>query len=392
MSAPSAAASSAKEAAAAVIDQHLADLVSLSHLLHSTPELCFGETESARSVAETLRAGGLEVAEGVYDLPTALESRAGDGDLVVAVCAEYDALPDVGHTCGHNIIAATAVGAGLALAAVADDVGLAVRVLGTPAEEGGGGKILMLERGAFAGVHAAMMVHPWPVERLTGRCLAVAHFDVRFTGREAHASAAPWEGVNAQDALTVAQVAIGLLRQQLPPGDQVHGVVRASSSAANVIPAAVTARYMVRSPTAEGLAALRPRVDACFEAGALASGCTVEYEELAPVYSHMEADPALLRAYRANAETLGRRFAADDSGAPAPTFSTDMANVSLAVPTIHPLIGIETHGAVNHQREFAAACVTPSADAAVRDGAVALAWTAIDAATDPELRARLLDA
>ena len=167
--------------------------------------------------------------EGVYDLPTALESRAGDGELVVAVCAEYDALPGVGHACGHNIIAATAVGAGLALAAVADDLGLTVRVLGTPAEEGGGGKVLMLERGAFAGVHAAMMVHPWPTERLTGTCLAVAHFDVSYHGREAHASAAPWEGVNAQDALTVAQVAIGLLRQQLPPGDQVHGVVTHSS-------------------------------------------------------------------------------------------------------------------------------------------------------------------
>jgi len=389
---PTAAASSAKDAAAAVIDRHLGELVSLSHSLHSTPELCFGETVSARAVAGALRAGGLEVTEGVYDLPTALESRAGGGDLVVAVCAEYDALPDVGHACGHNIIAATAVGAGLALSAVADDVGLAVRVLGTPAEEGGGGKILMLERGAFAGVHAAMMVHPWPTERLTGRCLAVAHFDVHYTGREAHASAAPWEGVNAQDALTVAQVAIGLLRQQLPPGDQVHGVVTASSSAANVIPAAVTARYMVRSQTAEGLAALRPRVDACFEAGALASGCMVEYEELAPVYSHMETDPALLRAYRANAEALGRHFEADDADTPLPTFSTDMANVSLAVPTIHPLIGIATNGAVNHQREFAAACVTPSADAAVRDGAVALAWTAIDAATDPELRAQLLDA
>ena len=311
---------------------------------------------------------------------------------MVAVCAEYDALPDIGHACGHNIIAATAVGAGLALAAVADEVGLAVRVLGTPAEEGGGGKILMLERGAFAGVHAAMMVHPWPTEHLTGSCLAVAHFDVSYTGREAHASAAPWEGVNAQDALTVAQVAIGLLRQQLQPGDQVHGVVTHGSSAANVIPAAITARYMVRSPTAAGLAALRPRVDACFTAGALATGCALEYEELAPVYSHMEADAELLRAYRGNAEALGRHFEADDAGAPLPTLSTDMANVSLAVPTIHPLIGIETHGAVNHQREFAAACVTPSADAAVRDGAVALAWTAIDAATDPELRERLLSA
>ena len=148
---------------------------------------------------------------------------------------------------------------------------------------------------------------------------------------------------------------------------------------------------MVRSRTAAGLAALRPRVDACFEAGALATGCTVEYEELSPVYSHMEPDPALLATYRANAEALGRRFEADDAGSPLPTFSTDMANVSLAVPTIHPLIGIETNGAVNHQREFAAACVTASADAAVRDGAVALAWTAIDAAADPALRERLLD-
>jgi amidohydrolase len=299
-------------------------------------------------------------------------------------------LPDIGHACGHNIIAATAVGAGLALASVAGDVGLTVRVLGTPAEEGGGGKVLMLERGAFDGVHAAMMVHPWPSDWLTATCLAVAHYDVRYHGREAHASAAPWEGVNAQDALNVAQVAIGLLRQQLPPGDQVHGVVRQSSSAANVIPAAVTARYMVRSRTAAGLAALRPRIDACFEAGALATGCTLEYEELSPVYSHMEVDDGLLRAYRTNAEALGRRFDADDEGAPAPTLSTDMANVSLAVPAIHPLIGIEAHGAVNHQHEFAAACVTPSADAAVRDGAVALAWTAIDAATEPALRERLL--
>ncbi len=380
----------AKSAAAAVVDRSLDELVSLSHRLHATPELCYEETASARAVAETMRAGGLPVDEGVYDLPTALESRSGRGELVVAVCAEYDALPDVGHACGHNIIAATAVGAGLALAAVADDVGLAVRVLGTPAEEGGGGKVLMLERGAFAGVHAAMMVHPWPAERLTGSCLAVAHFDVRYTGREAHASAAPWEGVNAQDALTVAQVAIGLLRQQLRPGDQVHGVVTASSAAANVIPAAVTARYMVRSRTIDGLATLRPQVEACFEAGALATGCQVAYQELSPVYSHMEADPALLAAYRANAEALGRTFDADDAGTPLPTFSTDMANVSLAVPTIHPLIAIETNGAVNHQREFAAACVTASADAAVRDGAVALAWTAIDAATDPELRGRLI--
>ena len=382
----------AKEAAAFVVEQRLPELIALSHSVHSTPELCFNETTSAHAVAEALRAGGLSVTEGVYELPTAFESRAGDGELVVAVCAEYDALPEVGHACGHNIIAASAVGAGLALAAVADQIGLAVRVLGTPAEEGGGGKIFMLERGAFEGVHAAMMVHPWPTERLTGSCLAVAHFDVHFGGKEAHASAAPWEGINALDAMTVSQVALGLLRQQLPPGDQVHGVITRGGAAANVIPAVVTGRFMVRSRTIEGLGALEPRIRACFEAGALATGCTVAYEKLSPDYSHMEADPGLVAAYRINAESLGRNFDADDADTPLPTFSTDMANVSLAVPTIHPLIGIEAGGAVNHQHEFAAACITPSADAAVRDGAVALAWTAIDAATDPALRARLLGA
>ena len=392
MTAPSAPGAAAKEVAAATIDRHLAQLVGLSHFVHSHPELCFDETVSSGAVADALGSGGLNVERGVYDLPTAIESRAGDGELVVAVCAEYDALPEVGHACGHNIIAATAVGAGLALAEVADELGLTVRVLGTPAEEGGGGKVLMLDRGAFDGVHAAMMVHPWPDDRLLATCLAVAHFDVRFRGKEAHASASPWEGINAQDALTVAQVAIGLLRQQLPPGDQVHGVVVESSGAANVIPASIRARYMVRSRTIEGLSALRPRVEACFEAGARATGCTLEYEELSPVYSHMETDPSLLTAYRANAENLGRRFVADDAGTPPPTLSTDMANVSLGTPTIHPLIGIESGGAVNHQREFAGACVTASADAAVRDGALALAWTAIDAATDRELRTRLLSA
>jgi amidohydrolase len=382
----------AKAAAAAVIEARLPALLELSHSVHATPELCYEETRSAHAVAETLRAGGMSVTEGVYELPTALESRAGSGPLVVAVCAEYDALPDVGHACGHNIIAASAVGAGLALAAVADQLGLEVRLLGTPAEEGGGGKILMLDRGAFDGVHAAMMVHPWPVERLTGACLAVAHFDVHFGGKEAHASAAPWEGINALDAMTIAQVSLGLLRQQLPPGDQVHGVITHGGGAANVIPAAVTGRFMARSRTIDGLAALEARVRACFEAGALASGSTVRYEKLSPDYSHMEADPELVAAYRINAQSLGRTFEADDADAPLPTFSTDMANVSLAVPTIHPLIGIETDGAVNHQHQFAAACITPSADAAVRDGALALAWTAIDAATDPALRDRLLHA
>ncbi len=383
-------ADTAKGDARRSVESAMESLVALSHDIHAHPETAFEETYSAAVTAEVLDRAGFEVAEGAFQIPTAFDARFGSGPMVVAICAEYDALPEVGHACGHNIIAASAVGAGLALAQVADQIGITVRVIGTPAEEGGGGKIFMLERGAFEGVHAAMMVHPWPYERLAADCLAVSHFDVHFAGKEAHASAAPWQGINALDAMTVSQVAIGLLRQQLPPGDQVHGVIREGGSAANIIPASVTARYMCRARSLDQLEALELRVHNCFEAGALASGATMDRHDLSPLYSHMESDAELLAAYRSNAEVLGRRFAADDNGDPAPTLSTDMANISLAVPTIHPMIGIETNGAVNHQPEFTQACVTESADLAIHDGAIAMAWTTIDAATTPALRQRLV--
>jgi amidohydrolase len=379
-----------KEAARRAIDDADAELVGLSRTIHSQPEVAFEEERACASAGEVLAENGFAVTRGTAGMPTAFCAEAGTGDLVVAVCAEYDALPGVGHACGHNIIAASAVGAGLGLAAVADELGMTVRVLGTPAEEGGGGKITMLDAGVFDDVHAAMMIHPWPAEWLEGTCLAVSHFDVRFGGKAAHASAAPWEGVNAGDAMTIAQVAIGLLRQQLPPGDQVHGVVTDGGQAANIIPESVTGRFMCRSTSLAGLEALEPRIMSCFEAGALATRSSLDRVDLAPAYSHMESDRELLDRYRANAESLGRHFDLDDTGARRPTLSTDMANVSLAVPTIHPLISIDAAGAVNHQPEFAAACVTPSADAALRDGALAMAWTAIDAAEDGPMRDRLL--
>ncbi|MGH9083502.1 MAG: amidohydrolase, partial [Acidimicrobiales bacterium] len=246
-------------AAETEVSSRLDTLLALSHELHRHPETAFAEHRSAAAVASVLEDGGFEVSGGICALPTAFAARAGSGPLVIAVCAEYDALPGIGHACGHNVIAAAAAGAGLGLARMADDLGLTVLVLGTPAEEGGGGKILMLQRGAFDGVHAAMMVHPWPTERLAARCLAVAHFDVHFTGRGAHASAAPWEGVNALDAMTVSQVAIGLLRQQLRPGDQVHGVVMDGGTAANVVPSSVRGRFMCRADSLDDLERLDPR-------------------------------------------------------------------------------------------------------------------------------------
>jgi amidohydrolase len=375
----------AKEAARATVAGQQQALVALSHRIHAHPELCFEETRSSAWTAGALADGGLAVETGVGGLDTAFVARAGSGPLHLAICAEYDALPGIGHACGHNIIAATAVGAGLALAPLADDLGMTVFVVGTPAEEGGAGKVYLLERGVFAGMHAAMMVHPAPFDVLRPRVSAVSHVAVRYTGRESHAAAAPQLGINAADAFVVAQVALGLLRQHLRPSDQVHGFVSHGGDAANIIPAHTVGDWMVRARTVDELSDLRPRVDRCFEAGALATGAALVVEDVCPTYSHMEHDDDLVDVYRAAAETLGRSYGTDDM-----TFSTDMGNVSLAMPSIHPCIAIESAGAVNHQPEFAAACVNASADRAVVEGALALALTAIDAAGGP-LRTRLLE-
>lgn len=379
-----------KDATHAEIQQRTEALVSLSHRIHAHPELGFEEEHASGWVAEALDEGGMSVTRGVFDMPTALVATAGTGPLTVAICAEYDALPEVGHACGHNVIAAAAVGAGLALARVADDLGITVRVIGTPAEEGGGGKILLLERGAFAGVHAAMMVHPSPWEMVAMPCLAVSHLRVQYTGKEAHASAMPEAGLNAADALTVAQVGIGLLRQHIRGSDRVHGIVTHGGAAPNVVPAHTEGRFYVRARTLAELAELEPRVRQCFEAGALATGCSVDIDLESPAYSEFLHDLELANIYQANAERLGRSF--PDLGAAAERLagSTDMANVSLAMPTIHPMLGIDSEGASNHQPEFAAHCVRESADRALIDGAVAMVWTVIDAAAEGALRARLL--
>ncbi|MHB2029274.1 MAG: M20 family metallopeptidase [Acidimicrobiales bacterium] len=365
-------------------------LVALSHFIHAHPEMGYQEYESSEAVATLAERFGFTVERSIASLPTAFRATYGTGSLRVAFCAEYDALPDVGHACGHNIIAACAIGGALGLSALADELDLTVIVLGTPSEEGGGGKIDLLNAGYFDDVHAALMVHPWPEERLEATCLAVDHFDVIFRGKEAHASAAPWEGVNALDALTISQVALALLRQQLRPGDQIHGVVTEGGSAANIIASRTVGRFMARASTYQRLKELRLRVNACFEAGALATGATHEIEEIGHSFSHMESDAQILAHYRDAAESLGRSFTLDDERATKPTISTDMANVSLVVPSIHPLLMIPTNGAVNHQPEFTQACITPQADQAVIDGATTLALTAVAVATDATLRERLL--
>ena len=362
-------------------------LIELSRQIHDHPELAFEEERASAWCAEALAEAGFGVKTGVCELPTAFTADIGSGPLVVAICAEYDALPGIGHACGHNVIASAAVGAALGLAALADDLGITVRVLGTPAEEGGGGKILMLEGGAFDGVNAALMVHPAPIELDRMPCLAVSHFDVRYTGKEAHASAYPERGINAADAVTIAQVAIGLLRQQSASHEQVHGIVTYGGAAPNIIPGLAMAKFYVRAETLEAMGSWEPKVLRCFEAGALATGAEVEVTLMGPRYSEFVTDEEMAAIYRLNAQAIGRAFptGTEDSM----TASTDMGNVSVAIPSIHPMLGIDSLPAVNHQAGFAAAAVSPAADRAVLDGALAMARTVIDLAGDETQRRRL---
>ena len=283
-----------------LVEAHPA-LVGLSHWIHANPELGYQEVLSSGWVADWMTSAGFEVRRNVAGMETALAASFGSGPFHVALCAEYDALPAVGHACGHNVIAAASVGAAIALASVADELGLRVTLFGTPAEEGGGGKLVLIEAGEFDTVHAALMVHPGPDDILEPEILGVRTLNVAYTGREAHAAGFPELGINALDALTVAQVAIGLLRQQLETGDRVHGIVTRGGDAPNIIPARTGATFMVRSRTRGGLDAITQRVAACFEAGALATGAALELtQEVA--YSPMLHDPDLVALYRLNAE------------------------------------------------------------------------------------------
>jgi amidohydrolase len=374
-----------KAAAAAAVARIEDRLTSLSKRLHAHPETAWEEHRAASWVGQALVDLGFAVEGGFLGLETALHATYGDGSTRIGLCAEYDALPGLGHACGHNLIAAASLGAAAGLAQVADDLGLTVEVYGTPAEEGGGGKIEMLERGAFTGLDLAMMAHPAPVDIAEARPFAVSHSHVTFRGKAAHAAAYPEQGINAADAITLAQVAVGLLRQQLPAGVRVHGVVTHGGDAPNAIPERTEGRWYVRAGSIEELDGVASRVWRCFQGAALATGCELQIEPESKPYAEFRADDTALASYRRNALRLGRRF---DAGIASRMnrASTDMGNVSQKVPAIHPYFGIGSWPALNHQKEFAAHCAGPDAHRAMLDAATGLAWTGIDVASARCLR------
>jgi amidohydrolase len=367
-------------------------LVALSRRLYENPEVGYEEEQASGWLCEMLDGAGFRVEQCAGGLPTAFRATIGSGPLQVAFCAEYDALPGIGHACGHNVIAASSLGAAIAAAKVADDVGLTVTVIGTPAEEvlKTGGKIVLLDRGVFDGIHAAMMAHPAPWDVAIWPIVAASFFEVHYTGKAAHAAGFPDQGINAADALTIAQTSIGLLRQHLLQTDRVHGIVTHGGDAFNVIPAFASADYAVRARTLDDLDSIYQKVLRCFEAGALATGSTLEIVGGDKPFAQMEDDTTIASFYQANAEALGRSFPKPGMPSPATPVSTDMGNVSLQIPSIHPALGIGSLPAVNHQPEFADATVTLVAERALYEGALALAWTAIDLASDQPTLNRLL--
>jgi amidohydrolase len=373
------------------VNRRRGDLVELSHSIHAEPELAFAEHRSRAKTQALVAEYGFEITVAPGGLDTAFRADYGSGPLVVGICAEYDALPDIGHACGHNIIAASAVGTALALAEVADELGLTVALIGTPAEEAGGGKALLLKAGTFDDIAATVMLHPGPLDIARARSLALSQVAVGYLGREAHAAVAPYLGINAADAITVAQVAIGLLRQQLAPGQMVHGLVTDGGQATNIIPGHAEMQYTMRANDAASLRELEGRIADCFLAGAVATGCDYKVEETEPPYHELTPDKWLADAFRAEMVRVGRNPVAAEVEAALPLGSTDMGNVTQVMPGIHPIVGIDANGASVHQPGFAVAAAGPSGDKAVVEGALMLARTVVNLAETPAERDRVLD-
>ena len=369
-------------------------LLQVSHAIHGKPELAFEEYFACELLSKSLRDNDLDVEIGVYSLETAFETTINseqDGPTV-AVLAEYDALPQIGHACGHNIIATTALGATLALNAVAQSLPGRVKMLGTPAEERGGGKELMARAGAFQGIDAALMIHPAGVNLATMPSICVAEVEVVYHGKSSHASAMPHKGINALDGLLLAYQAISNLRQHIRSTERIHGIVQEGGAAPNIVPDRTVGQFYVRAANEIELAALKPRVQACFEAGATGSGCTVEVNWAGVDYLDINTNWPLAKRFRHHAEQLGREFIDDDQALKFGAGSTDMGNVSYRLPSIHPMLAVAPPDVVIHHPDFAGWARSEKGDSAVIDGAKALARTAAEYLLSPELQRRSRDA
>ncbi|KAL2175186.1 uncharacterized protein P884DRAFT_206751 [Thermothelomyces heterothallicus CBS 202.75] len=350
------------------IRQRNGEISTINRQIHANPELAYEEHKAHDVFVKTLESLNFQVTPHAYGLATAFSAEYGSGGRLVIYNAEYDALPGIGHACGHNLIASASFAAFLGAAAALKASGRPgrVRLLGTPAEEGGGGKLKLIEAGAYKGASACLMVHPGPGHHMPAPLRGVAFapmlanvkMRVHFAGREAHASIAPWDGVNALDAVCLSYNAISMLHQQIRPYERIHGVFRSAGDRPNVTPADCTVEYYCRSATKCGAEVLWQRMQKCFEGAAIATGCEMRLEPINS-YADLRFSRALCEAY------VGAMPEGTVSlGTPADILagSTDMGNVCYECPGFHGVFGIGTkEGQANHTKGFTAASGTEDA-------------------------------
>ncbi len=378
-----------KQAVCARVDELADQLIDASHQIHANPELNFEERFAHDLLTDVMERNGVVPVRHAYGIETAFDASVGVAGPTIAVLCEYDALPGVGHACGHNIIGTAGLGAGLAAALVAEAAGGRVRIMGTPAEEGGAGKVHMARKGAFEGIDAAMMVHPADADLIKMDCIAIQELLVQFHGKSAHASAAPWEGRNALDAAVLGYMNIAAMRQHIRPNERIHGIFTNGGDKPNIVPALAAMDWYVRAGTIESLQPLKDRVLTALESSATACGCTLTHSWDPNPCADMIDNGPMVAAYVANAATVGREVLDPVTSGKRVMGSTDMGNISYLVPSIHPMIKVAPEGVPIHSIEFATWAASPQGDRAIIDGAKAMAMTVVDLWASAELRDRM---
>ena len=371
------------------VDARRQQLKELSLKIHSNPELGFNEVKASAWLTHYLEENGFTVEQGICELPTAFRASYGQGKPVIAIMAEYDALPGLGHACGHNLISTCAVGAGVASKPAVDRCGGSVVVIGTPAEELYGGKAIMARRKAFDNLDVAMMIHPAVYNSATIQALACQALEVEFFGRPAHAAGEPEVGINALEAMIQSFNAINSLRQHIKDKARIHGIITDGGEAANIVPAHSAGSFLVRAEDDDYLEELKGKVINCFAGAATATGARLEYKWADIYYAAMRNNLILARLFIQNMESLGRKIKLSEPGEG--FGSTDMGNVSQLVPSIHAMVAIAPKGVTPHSPQFAAAAASDAGIRGLTDAAKALAMTVVDLISNPEVVAKIQD-
>jgi amidohydrolase len=366
----------------ASVDGQQSRLVKLSRRIHRHPETGFKEEKAAAWLTAYLKENGFSIEKGSGGMATAFKATYGQGDPRIAIMAEYDALPELGHACGHNIIATAAAGAAAAATKAVDEFGGTVIVFGTPAEELYGGKIILAQKGAFEDIDASMMVHPGTVDSATPEMMACAFLEVEFFGREAHAAAEPEAGINALEAMILSFNAINSLRQHIKGSARIHGIITDGGKTTNIVPAYSAASFLVRATEYEYLDELKVKVLNCFKGGAKASGARLKYRWGGMNYDPLRSNTRMAELFTENINSLGRRMTTGRDGHL--HGSTDMGNVSQLLPSIHPFVAIAGDDVAGHSVEFARAAASKEGEKAILDSAKALAMTVADLLASPE--------